>query len=89
MYITKHKSTGNTCSDKLFKSDSMRLAITTHLSFYYKTDETFNRSQDICPPISQIVLKNFTKICLLIKECPEEILIKLAFVLKISKLKHW
>ena len=41
MYITKHNSTGNTCSDKLFESDSMRLAITTHLSFYYKTDETF------------------------------------------------
>jgi hypothetical protein len=31
-----------------------------------------HRSQDICPPISQIVLKNFTKICLIIKECPEE-----------------
>ena len=40
-------------------------------------------SQDICKPISQIVLKNFIKI--IIKECPEEIFIKLANVLKISK----
>jgi hypothetical protein len=32
-------------------------------------------SQDICPPISQIVLKNFIKISLIIKECPEEIFI--------------
>ena len=30
-------------------------------------------------------LKNFIKISLIIKECPEEILIKLAIVLKISK----
>jgi hypothetical protein len=35
-------------------------------------------SQDICPPISQIVLKNFIKITLFIKEYPEEIWIKLA-----------
>jgi hypothetical protein len=49
------------------------------------SDSARHRSQDICPPISQIVLKNFTKICLLIKECPEEILIKLAFVLKLFK----
>ena len=42
-------------------------------------------SMDICPPISQIVLKNFLKYSLIIKECPEEILIKLAIVLKISK----
>jgi hypothetical protein len=34
---------------------------------------------------SQIVLKNFIKIGLIIKECPAEILIKLAIVLKISK----
>ena len=40
--------------------------------------------QDICPPISQTVLKNFIKINLII-ECPEEILIKLLIVLKISK----
>jgi hypothetical protein len=40
-------------------------------------------SQDICPPISQIVLKNFIKIRL------KEILIKLIIVLKISVLqKH-
>jgi hypothetical protein len=25
-----------------------------------------------CPPISQIVLKNFIKISLIIKECPEK-----------------
>jgi len=36
-------------------------------------------------PISQIVLKKFVKISLIIKECPEEILIKLAIVLKILK----
>jgi hypothetical protein len=39
----------------------------------------------ICPPISQIISKNFIKISLIIKECCEEILIKLAIVLKISK----
>jgi chemotaxis regulatin CheY-phosphate phosphatase CheZ len=37
--------------------------------------------QDICPPISQTVLKNFIKINLII-ECPEEILIKLLIVLR-------
>ena len=42
-----------------------------------------HRSQDICPPISQIVLKYKNQF--IIKECPEEILIKLAIVLKISK----
>ena len=38
-------------------------------------------------PISQIpvVLKKFIKISLIIKECPEEILIKLTIVLKILK----
>jgi hypothetical protein len=40
---------------------------------------------DICPLISRIVLKNFIKNSLIIKECPEEILIKLAIVLKISR----
>jgi hypothetical protein len=45
-----------------------------------------SQSQEICPPIFQIVPKNFIKISLIIKECPEEILIKLAFVLKISNL---
>ena len=49
------------------------------------SDSDRHRSQDICPPISQIVLKKFIKIILLIKECPKEILIKLAIVLKISK----
>ena len=33
-------------------------------------------SQDICPPISQIALKNFLIISLIIKECPEDIFIK-------------
>jgi hypothetical protein len=33
----------------------------------------------------KFVMKNFIKISLIIKECPEEILIKLAIVLKISK----
>jgi hypothetical protein len=42
-------------------------------------------SQDIHSPISQIVLKNFIKMSLIIKECPEEIWIKLAIVLKVSK----
>ena len=48
------------------------------------SDSTRHRSWDICPPISQIVLKNFIKISLIIKECPEEIMRKLAIVLKIS-----
>jgi hypothetical protein len=41
-----------------------------------------HRSQDIVPPVSQIVLKNFIKISWIIKECPEGILLKLAIVLK-------
>jgi hypothetical protein len=36
-------------------------------------------SRDICMPVSQIVQKNFIKIRF-IKECPEEILMKLAIV---------
>jgi hypothetical protein len=52
---------------------------------YCISDSARLRSQDTCPPISQIVLKNFIKISLIIKECPEEILIKLAIVLKIAK----
>jgi hypothetical protein len=43
------------------------------------------RHQDICLPISQIVMKNFININLIIKESPEEILIKLEIVMKISK----
>ena len=35
-----------------------------------------HQSQDICPPISQIALKNFITISLIIEECPEEIFIK-------------
>ena len=49
------------------------------------SDSVRHRSQDICPSISQMVLKNFIRISLNIKECPEEILIQLATVLKISK----
>ena len=49
------------------------------------SDSARHRYQDICPPISQIVLKNVIKISLIIKECLEEILIKLAIILKISK----
>jgi len=49
------------------------------------SDSTRRGSQDICPPISQIKIKNFTKICLIIKKCPEDVLIKLPIVLKISK----
>jgi hypothetical protein len=49
------------------------------------SDSARHQSQDNCPPISQIVLKNFIKISLIIKEYPEEFLIKLAIVLKISK----
>jgi hypothetical protein len=51
----------------------------------YYSDADRHRSQDIYPPLSQIVLKNFIKISLIIKESPEEILLKLAIVLKISK----
>jgi len=40
----------------------------------YNSDSARHRSQDIYPPISQIVVK---KISLIIKECPEEILIEL------------
>ena len=54
-------------------------------SLTYVSDSARHLSQDIFPPISQIVLKNFMKINIIIKECPEEILIKLAIVLKISK----
>ena len=51
----------------------------------YDSDSSRHRSQVICLHISQTVLKNFINISLIIKECPEEILIKLAIVLKISK----
>jgi len=49
------------------------------------SDSAGHRSQDTCPPISQIVLKNFLKISLIIKECLEEILLKLAIDMNISK----
>jgi hypothetical protein len=54
-------------------------------SHFLPCDSVRHLSQDICPPISQIVLKNFIKNSFIIKECPEEILINLAIVLKISK----
>ena len=60
----------------------MQLFITMKLIV---SDSARHWSRDICPPISQIVLKNFIKISLIIKECPGEILIKLTIVLKISK----
>ena len=34
------------------------------------SDSARHWSQDICPPISQIVLKNFIKISLIIRDCP-------------------
>jgi hypothetical protein len=48
------------------------------------SDSARHRALDICPPNSQIFLKNVIDISLIIKECPEEILIKLAVVLKSS-----
>jgi hypothetical protein len=61
-------------------------SILTKLNYYNKlsypfSDSARHRSQNIFPPIFQIVLKNF--ISLIIKEYQEEILI--AIVLKISK----
>jgi len=35
------------------------------------SDSAWHRSEDICPAISQIVLKIFIKISLIIKECPD------------------
>jgi hypothetical protein len=59
--------------------------MTIFLIFYsFYSDSARHRSQDICPPISENILKNCIKICL-IKEYPEEILVKWAIVLKISK----
>jgi hypothetical protein len=48
------------------------------------SDSARHQSKDIFPPTSQIVLNNFMKMCLIIKECPEEIFIKLTIVWKIS-----
>ena len=39
----------------------------------YISDSARHQSQDMRPLISKIVLKNFIKISLIIKECPEEI----------------
>jgi hypothetical protein len=47
---------------------------------YKSSDSARHQSKDICSPISQILLKNFIKISLIIKECPEEIMIKLEIV---------
>ena len=57
----------------------------SHFGSTVVSDSARHRSQDICPPISQIVLKIFIKISLIIKECSEEILIKLEIVLTMSK----
>jgi hypothetical protein len=54
-----------------------------HQCIVYYSDSARHWSEDVCLPISQIVLKNFIQISLIIKECLEEILIKLAIVLKI------
>lgn len=47
------------------------------------SDSAMHPFKDIFPPFSQIVLKNVIKISLIIKECLEEILIKLAIILQI------
>ena len=55
---------------------------------YTSSDSARDRSQlgtGLSPPISQIVPTKLIKVSLIIKECPEEILIKVAIVLKISK----
>jgi len=36
--------------------------------YIYISDSARNRSQDICPPISQIVLKSFIKISIIIND---------------------
>ena len=59
--------------------------MSTELNSNKVSDLARHPSQDICPHIPQIVLKIFIIISLIIKECPDEILIKLAIVLKISK----
>jgi hypothetical protein len=56
-------------------------------TLYFCSDSASHQSQDICPPISQIVLKNFIKISLIFKECHEDIFIKLAIVLEDFKVK--
>ena len=53
------------------------------INVIFSSGSARHRSRDICLPVSQIVQKNFIKIRF-IKECPEEILMKLAIVLKIS-----
>ena len=52
---------------------------------YVKTYPVIQLGTGFSTPFSQIVLKNSIKISFIIKECPKEILIKLAIVLKISK----
>jgi hypothetical protein len=43
------------------------------ISFFLQgSNSARHRSWDICPPISQIVLKNFMKIILISKECHED-----------------
>jgi hypothetical protein len=61
------------------------LDVVDQIHWKTSSDSARHRSQKKCPPISQIVLKNFINISLIIKECHEEYLIKLSIVLKISK----
>jgi len=72
-----------TCSDNPNHSTIPQWHYT--ILFITSSDSARHRSKDICPPISQIVLKNLMKISLIIKECPNEIVLKLTIVLKISK----
>lgn len=47
MYIAKYKSTESTCSDKLFKSDSMRL-LQSQLIIHFTIKQTRHLSFIIC-----------------------------------------
>ena len=70
--------------EEIYKSGSFKWSKFESCLLYWTSDSVRHRSQNSCLLISQIVLKNFIK-KKIIKECPEEILIKLAIVLKISK----
>jgi hypothetical protein len=72
-----------TCSDNPSHSTTPQWHYT--ILFITSSDSARHQSKDICPPISQIVLKNLIKNSLIIKECPNEIVLKLTIVLKISK----
>jgi hypothetical protein len=57
------------------------------LQYYHYSESARHRSQDFCPPISQIVLKNFIKISFIIKEA--EILLKVALNTKNQSINHF